>query len=157
MLVRFMLVLRFMYVLCSEASLANWKGHKLVGVEGSAIPVLGVAQNLIINFAGVEVRRDFIVASALNSDAILGLDFLENNQCCVNTEQKVLHLKGRALPLNRDLNTSSGLELNEAKVVVQERVILPPQSVMEVIAKVEAPVAQCGCVLLIEDCPDSPT
>jgi len=45
-----------------EASLANWEGHKLVDIEGSAIPVLGVAQNLIINFAGIEVRGDFIVA-----------------------------------------------------------------------------------------------
>ena len=59
-----------------EASLANWDGHKLVGVEGSAIPVLGVAQNLNINFAGVEVQGDFIVVSVLNSEAILGLDFI---------------------------------------------------------------------------------
>ena len=85
-----------------EASMANWDGNKLVGVEGSEIPVLGVAQNLNINFAGVEVQGGFIVASALNSEAILGLDFLENNQCCINTEQKVLQLKGRALPLTKD-------------------------------------------------------
>jgi len=133
-----------------EASLANWKGHKLVGVEGSAIPVLGVAQNLMLVILRA-LKYGGTLLRLVHWTLILGLDFLENNQCCINTEQKVLHLKGRALPLNRDLNTGSGLELNKAKVVVQEQVILPPQSVMEVIAKVEAPVAQCGCVLLIED------
>ena len=97
------------------------------------------------------MQGDFIVASALNSEAILGLDFLENNQCCINTEQKVLHLKGRALTLTRDPNTGNGQEVNEVKVVIQEQVILPPQSVMEVMAKVEAPVAQCAGVLLVED------
>ena len=63
----------------------------------------------------------------------------------------MLHLKGRALPLTRDPNTGNSQEVNEAKVVIQEQVILPPQSVMEVMAKVEAPIAQSAGVLLVED------
>jgi len=135
-----------------KTSLANWDGHKLVGVEGSIIPVLGVAQNLSINFAGVEVIGDFIVASALNAEAILGLDFLERNQCCINTEQKVLHLNGRALQLTRDPSAGEVTrQVNEAKVLIQDHVTLPPWSMVEVMAKVEAPAAQCDCVLLLED------
>lgn len=140
-----------------KSSLANWDGHKLVGVEGSAIPILGVAQNLNINFAGVEVNGDFIVASTLNSEAILGLDFLERHQCCINTEQKVLHLKGRALRLSRNANPSDvGREVNEAKVVVQDQVILPPRSVLEIMAKVETPAIQCDCVFLLEGLSQQP-
>jgi len=131
-----------------QTNLANWDGHKLVGVEGSPIPILGVAQNLRINFAGIKVSGDFIVANALNSEAILGLDFLEHNQCCINTEQKVLHLKGRALRLTRDLNSDTS---KEAKVVLQEQTILPPHSVMEVVARIEAPTFNHDCMLLVED------
>ena len=135
-----------------KTSLANWDGHKLVGIEGSAIPILGVAQNLSINFAGIEVSGGFIVASALNSEAILGLDFLERNQCCINTEQKVLHLKGRALRLTRDTNSTGAPGSKEAKaVILQEQVVLPPHSVMEVVARVEVSTVNCDCVLLVED------
>ena len=99
----------------------------------------------------LKYRGDFIVASALNSAAILGLDFLENNQCCINTEQKELHLKGRALPLTRDPNTDNSSVVNKAKVVVQERVILPQRSMMEVMARVKTSVVASDCILLVED------
>ena len=134
-----------------EMTLASWDGHKLVGVEGSAIPILGVAQNLNINFAGMEVDGDFVVASALNSEAILGLDILERNQCCINMEQKVLHLKGKALHLTRDPAPIGTLGSKEAKVILQEQVVLPPHSVMEVVPRVEASTVDCNCILLVED------
>ena len=136
-----------------RTSVANWDGHKLVVIEGSAIPILGVAQSLSINFTCIEVSGDFIIASALNSEAILGLDFLERNQCCINTEQKVLHLKGRALRLTRDTNSTAGAPgSKEAKaVILQEQVVLPPHSVMEVVARVEVSTVNCDCVLLVED------
>ena len=69
-----------------KLNLANWDGHKLVGVEGSAIQILGVT-HLSVNFVGVNVNGDFVVARELNSDVILGLEFLEHNHCCINTEQ----------------------------------------------------------------------
>ena len=103
-----------------EMTLASWDGHKLVGVEGSAISILGVAHNLSINFVGMEVDGDFVMASALNSEAILGLDFLECNQCWINTEQKVLHLKGKVLDLTRDPAPIGTLGSKEAKVILQE-------------------------------------
>ena len=135
----------------NQMTLASWDGHKLVGIEGSAIPILGVTQNLSINFTGMEVDGDFVVASALNSEAILGLDFLERNQCCINMEQKVLHLKGKALHLTRDPAPIGTLGSKEAKVILQEQVVLPPHSVMEVVARVEASTVDCNCILLAED------
>ncbi len=44
-------------------------------------------------------RGDFIVADSLRAQAILGLDSLERNGCVINTNQKVLHLQGVAIPL----------------------------------------------------------
>ena len=88
-----------------KLSLASWDGHKLVGVEGSAIPVLGVTTSSI-NFTGIDVSGDFVVARELSSDAILELDFFECNCCCINTEQRTLHLKGRALCLTRDSDST---------------------------------------------------
>ena len=69
-----------------------------MGVEGSPIPISGVA-SVDVGFSGVTVKGDCIVAKSLTTEAILGLDFLEQNHCVINTEQKVLHLKGRSLAL----------------------------------------------------------
>ena len=134
-----------------EMTLASWDGHKLVGVEGSAIPILGVAHNVSINFVGMKVDGDLVMASALNSEAILGLEFLECNQCCNNTEQKVMHLKGKVLHLTRDPAPIGTLGSKEAKVILQEQVVLPPHSVMEVVARVEGSTVDCNCILLVED------
>jgi len=59
--------------------LSKWDGCQLVGVEGSPIPVVGVA-DIEVSFSGVNVQAEFIVAKALGAEAILGLDFLEQNQ-----------------------------------------------------------------------------
>ena len=71
---------------------------RLVSMERSAIAILGVAA-LETLFTSIIVTGDFIVAKTLSTEAIIGLDFLEQNHCTINTEQKVLHLCGKALPL----------------------------------------------------------
>jgi len=38
------------------------------------------------------------ISIALNTQAILGLDFLEQHHCIINTEQKVPHLYGKSRP-----------------------------------------------------------
>jgi len=38
-----------------------------------------------------------------------------------------------------------------AKVLLQDEVILPPHSLIEVMARVDASTADCSCVLLVED------
>ena len=65
----------------------------------------------------------------------------------------MLHLKGRALRLTRDTNSTTGAPgSKEAKaVILQEQVVLPPHSVMEVVARVEVSTVNCDCVLLVED------
>ena len=102
---------------------------------------LGVA-NLDITFAGIKARGGFIVTSALNSEAILGLDF--NKTLAVLTRK--LHLKGRALHTR---NPNQGVK--DAKVVLQEQVVLPLHGMLEVMAKIEVSAVNCNCMHLVED------
>ena len=134
------------------ASLASWGGRSLVGVEGSAIQIEGVA-TLNLCFSGVMVKGEFIVAKSLNTEAILGLDFLEQNQCVINTKQKVLHISGRALPLTS--GQGSPRSPVESNAVLCERLLLPPLSEIEVLAKLQAEVTASnhGSVCLVEALP----
>ena len=71
----------------------------------------------------MNVWAEFIVTKALSADAILGLDFLEQNQSVINTEERVLHLKGRALALSNTENTSKTKSV-DAKAVLYESLYL---------------------------------
>ena len=105
--------------------LSKWGGCQLVGVEGTPIPVVGVA-DVEVSFSGVNVWAEFIVAKALSADAILGLDFLEQNRCVINAEQRVLHLKGRALALSNTESTSKTMSV-DAKAVLYESLLTSPK------------------------------
>jgi len=61
-----------------------------VGAEGSTIPVRGVAK-LDFTMAGILMTAEFLVTDQLSSEAILGLDFLEQNKCIINAEQHTVH------------------------------------------------------------------
>ena len=134
------------------APLADWSGRPLVGVEGSIIQIEGVAV-LDMCFSGVMVKGEFVVAKSLNTEAILGLDFLEQNQCVINTKQKVLHISGRALPLTSDRGPPQ--TLLESNAVLCEQLCLPPLSEIEVLAKVSAEIVASDhhSVCLVEALP----
>ena len=77
------------------------------------------------------------MAKTLSTEAILELDFLEQNHCIINAEQKVLHLKGRALALS-NTNAVDRACTADAKAVLYESLCLPPLSEMEVMVKVKS-------------------
>ena len=104
--------------------LSKWNGCQLLGVEGTPIPVVGVAY-VEVFFSGVNVRAEFIVAKTLSADAILGLDFLEQNQCVINAEKRVLHLKGRVLALSNTNSTSKTMLLMRRQYCMNHCAYLP--------------------------------
>ena len=114
----------------ADRALVQWNGSRLVGVEGSSIEVLGVA-TCIISLAGITVKGDFLVARTLSTEAILGLDFLEEHGCVINTQHRALHIQGKAIPLKEDRPSqcSSAIE-----AFVQQNLHLPPLSEIEVMA-----------------------
>ena len=98
-------------------------------MEGSPLSIKGVA-DLDITLLGMTVNAQFLVATSMSAKAIVGLDFLQNNHCVLNLDQQVLHLKGKAIPLNKD---SSGPPDSPHSMMVKtsERLTIPPFSGIE--------------------------
>ena len=122
---------------CTE-SLKPWSNPRLVGVDGSPLPVLGCAQ-VEIDLAGEKLPMDVVVVSTLTTEAILGLDFLHKYRANIDLGKKKLSLgdQGYILPL---------VEANQTKlndnphVRVLETIPIPPCSKMEVMACLEEPL-----------------
>ena len=60
----------------SNCSLEQWSGGRLVGVEGSSVPVHGMT-TMGIQLQGQMVSIDFVVVEMLKVESLMGLDFLE--------------------------------------------------------------------------------
>ena len=91
----------------SDKAFLQWNGSCLVGVEGSSIEILGVVFS-VISLAGILVKGDFLIVKTLSTEAIFGLDFLENHSCVKNTQHRVLHIQGRVISL-KDMDRPSQL------------------------------------------------
>ena len=122
---------------CTE-SLKPWSNPRLVGVDGSPLPVLGCAR-VEIDLAGEKLPMDVVVVSTLTTEAILGLDFLHKYRANIDLGEKKLSLGDRRciLPL---------VEANQPKqnanpcVRALETIQIPPCSEMEVMACLEEPL-----------------
>ena len=64
-------------------------GCRLVGVEGTPLHICGVS-NVELNFAGETFHCPVLVARSLTSEVILGLDFLEANNCTLEMADRNL-------------------------------------------------------------------
>ena len=115
----------------SEHQLSPWTGPRLVGVEGTTLEVHGVA-TLEISLVGKPFLVDFVVVAVLRTQSILGLDFMEINQCVVNAGQKTLHLKALGVPMQ---TAPSALCITQSSVALQESIRVPAFSEMEVMAE----------------------
>ena len=111
-----------------EQQLSPRTGPRLVGVEGTPLEVHGVA-TLEVFMAGKSFVVDFVVVAILRAQSILGLNVLESHQCVVNTGQKTLHLKDRAVPMQTATNCA------QSSVALQESIHVPAFSEGEVMAE----------------------
>ena len=58
----------------SNCTLEQWSGGRLVGVEGSSVPVHGMT-TMDIQLQGQMVSIDFVVVEMLKVESLMGLDF----------------------------------------------------------------------------------
>ena len=79
-----------------NVGLSLWTGSQLLGAEENKINIKGDA-TMGFSIAGQKVEGDFLVTNCLSSEAILGLDFLEQNQCVIIAEQHTVHLQDNAV------------------------------------------------------------
>ena len=83
---------------------------------------------------------DLIILEFLTTDAIFGLDFLQANQCIIDTHSKQIQFADRnmKLPLSIALNEAA------AHVTLGTTIHIPPSSEIEVMAKVQEPTPTTG-------------
>jgi len=94
-----------------------------VGAKGSKIEVKGVA-TLVFSIAGQKVEGDFLVTTQLNTDVILGLDFLEQNQCIINAEQHTVQFRGLAVAIGTGARKTT-FQVQQLRLAVLDRLVVP--------------------------------
>ena len=110
----------------------------MVGVAGNPLEVWGTA------FVDVEIAREHfhtqvVVASALTTEAILGGDFLRDNQCALEIGQRRLRFGSRGVAITMD-DVSSEPVIVQARVTLDETVHIPAFSEKEVPARIDKPL-----------------
>ena len=110
-------------------------GRKLVGVQGTPIPQHGKAR-VCLGLAAEKFDIDVIVADTPTADVILGRDFLRAQQCTIKMTSSgdSLHVAARkqSIAMAQD---QSPLPICKLDVVLQESVVVPPCSEMEVVGR----------------------
>ena len=123
----------------NKPTLTAWTGCQLVGAEGSPIEIKGIA-TITFLIAGQRVHGDFLVTNRLNSEAILGLDFLEQNQCIINAEQHTVHLRGKAVTISGGGARKSCSMVDPCvQLIIPDQLTIPPLSEMETLASTLGP------------------
>ena len=74
--------------------LKPWTGRPLVGVAGSPLEVWD------IEISGEHFHTQIVVALALTAEAILGRDFLRENQCSLEMGQRLLRFSSQGITIN---------------------------------------------------------
>ena len=129
-------------------SLAPWTGRRLVGVEGTPLHLCGVS-SVELKFAGETFHCPVLVAHSLTSNAILGLDFLEANNCILEmaAHKLIFPEQGVAVSL---CDSSPVYDLVQARVTLEETLTIPPFSMLEAMARVNGKVR--GQTWLLQEC-----
>ena len=119
----------------AQGELVPWAGGGLVGVEGTPLDIHGMA-TVEIGLRGKLLTSEVVVASAIKAEAILGMDFLEQNGCVINAAKRTLHLHGLAIPVT----TRPSPEVVQASVILQETLRIPALSEVEVMVETSQPL-----------------
>ena len=117
------------------AQLGSISGRRLVGVQGTPISLHDRAR-ILLGVSSEKFEVAAIVADTPTADVILGRDFLRTQQCMIEMTKDgdVLHVqsRGQSISLAQDLTQPPIPRLN---VVLQESVVVPPCSEMEVLCR----------------------
>ena len=122
----------------NQTALEPWSGRNLVGVNGLPLTTHGRARVQAM-LEGEKVTLNAIVVSNLTLDAILGLEFLRENNAIINMKQKQLTIGDNARILT--LHYLERFSPRRRQLIHAVEVIhIPPFSDIEALARVERPV-----------------
>ena len=114
----------------SDTVLNPWGGNKLVGVNGTSLHIHGSA-NVTISVLNKTFACAMVIVDDITVDAILGLDFLEANQCSLDVGERLLHFGSCKCPIPVTDKCDKHTVVN---VVMAETRTIPPYSELEVLA-----------------------
>ena len=115
----------------TEQGLQPWSMARLVSAGGTPLTVHGCAR-VDLMFGPEKFVTEIVVVSPLTSEAILGLDFLMEQQASIDLTSKTLHLRERGcnIPLQdptKPLETTDMFPVHAAMTVE-----VPPRSTLQV-------------------------
>ena len=137
--------------------LQQWTGKKLVGVNGAPLCVKGCV-HAHVSIGSIPFERTFIVSGDLLVDAILGLDFIERHHCVIDCENKVLKFPrvNLSVGMQNDGNAVESQQSGTARLVTTQKVIVPPESEMEIMLKPTDSKDSIAGVWMVENNPKMP-
>ena len=130
----------------TDHCLETWNGQSLIGVEGTPLQVHGYTKTTI-QLAGEQFHVRVIVVDSLTTEAILGMDFLEANDCTIDIGKKQLLFPKLKLSIPLKDGASSGVA--HIGVTLDTSLHIPAMSEIEVMAKING-VSNTGTWLLEE-------
>ena len=81
--------------------LQEWIGQALALVNGNKLSVRGYTR-IPVSLKGKQFDVKFIVADDIMVDAILGLDFVQQNHCIIDCGRKLITFRSKEFSLPRD-------------------------------------------------------
>ena len=112
------------------STLTPWTNPGLVGVGGTSLRVSGIAK-LCLELGGQQYHVEMVMAD-LRTEGILGLDFLETNQCAINLPEGMMKLKGKDQPISLYRTGNPRHQIEDVSVVLPNDISIPGCTEMEI-------------------------
>ena len=113
-----------------------WKGQSLISVQGTPLQLHGHTE-VPIHLTTGTIQTQVVVADKLTTEAILGLDFLEANNCIIDMGKHTLTFPGHPpISLVPAISKENSPRL---KVSLVETIRIPASSELEIMAHVSGP------------------
>ena len=119
--------------------LTSWTSPGLVGVGGAPLRVSGTAK-LHLGLGGQQYLVDMVVAD-LRTEVILGLDFLETNQCAIDMPHGTTRLKGNGQPISLYRTRNITDQPENVSVALPNDISIPGCTELELGAVIQGEVA----------------
>jgi transposase InsO family protein len=131
-------------ILPNKYGIIESKKKRFVGVSSEEIRVHGKVENLELEIGNKKFVHNMIVVSGINSDLIMGLDFIFKNGIKIDGETRQIKAKGEVLmeidenwiatligevrDKDDELSKEKSAVIHEEKITLIEDVWLPPES-----------------------------
>ena len=123
LLCRCWVLIRGIRLKACTSTLTPWTNPGLVVVGGTPLRVSGMAE-LYLELGGQQYLVEMVVAD-LRTEGILGLDFLETNQCAIDLPYGTIRLKGNDQPISLYRTRNTTHQTKNVSIVLPNDISIP--------------------------------